>query len=76
MPTELLTWLLTQGPFAGLAAYLIWDRIGLKAELKDERTRNNDLQESRLVESKALVEVVQSTRTTIQALLTTLGKAP
>lgn len=74
MPTELVTWLLTQGPFAGLSAYLIWDRVGLKAEIKAERDRNSDLQESRLVESKALVEVVQSNRTAMQALTTALGK--
>lgn len=74
MPTEIVTWMLTQGPFAGLAAYLIWDRVGLKAEIKAERDRNSDLQESRLVESKALVEVVQSNRTAMQALTTALGK--
>ena len=77
MPTELVTWLLTQGPFAGLSAYLIWDRVGIKAELAAERTRNHELQESRLEETKVLAETVGQNRTTIQALLSTLqGKGP
>lgn len=72
MPTDIVTWLLTQGPFAGLSAYLIWDRVGLKSELAAERTRNHELQESRLEETKVLAETVGQNRTTIQAMLAAL----
>lgn len=78
--TELTTWLFTQGPFAGACAILLVHIVrmearhstevtGLKTELKDERDRNSELQESRLDESKVLVEVVQSNRNTLQSVL-------
>lgn len=84
MPVEIVTWLLTQGPFAGIAALLLWDRkrvedrhgadmAMVRKELADERTRNNELNESRLDETKVLIEVAQSSRTTMQALLATVG---
>lgn len=69
MPVEIVTWLLTQGPFAGIAALLLWDRHELRKELANERTRNNELNESRLEETKVLVEVAQSSRTTLQAFM-------
>lgn len=83
MPVEVVTWLLTQGPFAGAVAILLWDRVRLEArhgadmtlirgELAAERTRNNELNESRLDETKVLIEVAQSSRTTIQAFLAAL----
>lgn len=73
-------WLLTQGPFAGACAILLAHILrmetrhaaeitGLKTDLAEERKRNSELQESRLDESKVLVEVVQSNRTTMQSLL-------
>lgn len=73
-------WLLTQGPFAGACAILLahilrmetrhaTEITGLKTDLAEERKRNSELQESRLDESKVLVEVVQSNRTTMQSLL-------
>lgn len=78
--TELTNWLLTQGPFAVVSAILLVHIVrmearhaaevtGLKTELKDERDRNSELQESRLDESKVLVEVVQSNRNTLQSVL-------
>ena len=79
MPVEVVTWLLTQGPFAGITAMLLWDRVRLESkhgadmtilrgELAAERTRNNDLNESRLEETKVLIEVAQSTTTALTAL--------
>lgn len=73
-------WLLTQGPFAGACAILLAHILrmetrhaaeitSLKTDLAAERKRNSELQESRLDESKVLVEVVQSNRTTMQSLL-------
>lgn len=78
--TGLESWLFTQGPFAGACAILLAHIIrmearhaaevtSLKTELKDERNRNSELQESRLDESKVLVEVVQSNRNTLQSVL-------
>lgn len=78
--TELTNWLLTQGPFAGACAILLLHIVrmeqrhaaevtDLKKDLKDERDRNSELQDSRLEESKVLVEVVQSNRTTLQSVL-------
>lgn len=80
MPVELNTWLLSQGTFAGISALLLWHIVrieakhaleitALKTDLAAERTRNSELQESRLDESKVLVEVVQSNRATMQSLL-------
>ena len=80
MPVEIVSWLLTQGPFAGIAALLLWDRkrvedrhaadmTQVRGELAAERTRNNELNESRLDETKVLIEVAQSSRTTLQAFL-------
>ncbi len=80
MPVEIVTWLLTQGPFAGVAAILLWDRkrvedrhgaemTQVRSELAAERARNNELNESRLDETKVLIEVAQSSRTTLQAFL-------
>lgn len=83
MPVEVVSWLLTQGPFAGAVAILLWDRVRLEArhgidmgvlrgELSAERTRNNELNESRLDETKVLIEVAQSSRTTLQAFLASM----
>lgn len=80
MPVEVSAWLLTQGPFAGISGILLWhiarmetkhlaEVTGLKNELAAERERNSELQDSRLDESKVLVEVVQSNRTTMQSIL-------
>lgn len=84
MPVEVISWLLTQGPFAGAVAILLWDRAriedrhgkemtAVRKELSDERTRNNELNESRLDETKVLIEVAQSSRTTLQAFLAAAG---
>lgn len=83
MPVEVVSWLLTQGPFAGAVAILMWDRVRLESrhgnemtqvrkELSDERIRNNELNESRLDETKVLIEVAQSSRTTLQAFLASI----
>lgn len=80
--------LLSQGLLGVIVVFLLWycgqlqkrldDREAAhKVEIAAERKLNADLQESRLDESKALVEIVSSNRAVIQALLSTSqqGKA-
>lgn len=85
MNSEITAWLLAQGPGYGAAAALLWFLVrmearhereleNLRTQLAAERTRNNDLQESRLAETRSMVEVAHSVRTTMQALLSTGGK--
>ena len=80
--------LLSQGLLGVIVVFLLWYCSRLQTEIKDlrvahsleiaaERKLNAELQESRLEESKALVEIVSSNRAAIQALLsvTQQGKA-
>lgn len=92
MPEQILTGgvsqLLSQGLLGVIVVFLLWyagqlqkklddERATHKVEIAAERKLNAELQESRLDESKALVEVVSSNRAVIQALLSTSqqGKA-
>ncbi len=80
--------LLSQGLLGVIVVFLLWycgqmqkrlddERAAHKVEIAAERKLNADLQQSRLEESKALVEVVVSSRSTMEALLaaTKQGKA-
>jgi len=78
--------LLSQGLLGVIVVFLLWyagqlqkrlddERAAHKLEIAAERKLNADLQESRLDESKALMEVVASNRSAMQALFSaTQGK--
>ncbi|NGP19283.1 hypothetical protein [Devosia aurantiaca] len=79
--------LLSQGLLGVIVVFLLWYAGQLqkrldakdeahKLEIAAERKLNADLQQSRLDDTKALVEVVGSARSAMQAILATLGKQP
>lgn len=91
MPDQLVTegasQLLSQGLLGIICVFLLWYIGKLQTELKDlraahkveiaeERKLNAELQESRLEESKVLLEAVSSNKSSFQALLSAIqGKA-
>lgn len=79
--------LLSQGLLGTIVVFLLWycgqlqkrlddKEAAHKLEIAAERKLNADLQQSRLDDTKALVEVVGSARSAMQAILATLGKQP
>lgn len=72
--------LLSQGLLGTIVVFLLWycgqlqkrlddERAAHKLEIAAERKLNADLQQSRLDDTKALIEVVGSNRAAMQALL-------
>jgi hypothetical protein len=91
MPEQLVaqgtSQLLSQGLLGVICAFLLWYvgrlqteirelRAAHKVEIAEERKLNAELQESRLEESKVLLEAVSSNKSSFQALLSAIqGKA-
>lgn len=91
MPDQLVTegtsQLLSQGLLGIICVFLLWYigrlqtevreiRAAHKVEIAEERKLNAELQESRLDESKVLLEAVSSNKSMFQALLSAIqGKA-
>lgn len=80
--------LLSQGLLGVICVFLLWYigklqteirdlRAAHKVEIAEERKLNAELQESRLEESKVLLEAVSSNKSSFQALLSAIqgGKA-
>lgn len=87
MPDQLVTegasQLLSQGLLGIICVFLLWYigklqteirelRAAHKVEIAEERKLNAELQESRLEESKVLLEAVSSNKSSFQALLSAI----